>query len=105
MKSPYDLTNQTFGKWKVITRAPNYRGNARWNTLCECGRQGVVWGRVLRNGKSLSCKTCANTIHGFSGSRTHTIWMNMIGRCSRATHKDWNLYGGRGIYVCDRGTT
>jgi hypothetical protein len=29
-------------------------------------------------------------------------WQSMIQRCTRATHPKFNLYGGRGIMVCDR---
>lgn len=52
-----DLTDMQFGKLHVIRRADNDKnGNPRW--LCECkgcGREVVVYGKTLRNGKSRSC--------------------------------------------------
>lgn len=30
------------------------------------------------------------------------IWSQMRQRCSRETHKDYRLYGARGIRVCER---
>lgn len=38
------------------------------------------------------------------GARTAEwrVWMDMRGRCTRATHRDWKDYGGRGIVVCGR---
>jgi hypothetical protein len=38
-------------------------------------------------------------------SKTHPdyeIWKGMIKRCENQAHKDFHLYGGRGIRVCDR---
>ncbi|MFD2421616.1 helix-turn-helix transcriptional regulator [Amycolatopsis pigmentata] len=32
----------------------------------------------------------------------YDTYMDMIGRCSRPTHKRWTSYGGRGITVCER---
>jgi hypothetical protein len=52
----------------------------------------------------------AKTTHGQSRSRrtgrkaspTYNIWAQMVQRCTNPKHKDWRLYGGRGITVCDR---
>lgn len=40
--------------------------------------------------------------HGKSDTPIYRIWSQMIERCTRVTHKRYALYGGRGIYVCDR---
>ena len=40
--------------------------------------------------------------HGLSGTRICKIWHAMIARCSNPKHRDWPLYGARGIAVCDR---
>ena len=60
MKTKFNLTSKTFDKWTVVERGPNYRGNARWYVICECGIKGLVIGRLLMNGKSKGCKNCIN---------------------------------------------
>ena len=39
--------------------------------------------------------------HGFSNSRLYTIYSGMIARCYNTKHMHYDLYGGRGIRVCD----
>lgn len=56
MSKPIDLTNQTFNRWTVISRAPNNkRGETMWNCVCECGKKKIVSGYSLRSGSSKSC--------------------------------------------------
>lgn len=40
--------------------------------------------------------------HGMSKTSTYKSWKNMKERCYLKTRKDFHLYGGRGIAVCDR---
>lgn len=35
--------------------------------------------------------------HGLSGTRTHSVWMNMKARCNNPKHPQYKDYGGRGI--------
>ncbi len=50
------MAGQKWGRWTVISRAPNCpRGQARWLCQCECGERRVVAGGTLRNGTSQSC--------------------------------------------------
>lgn len=37
-----------------------------------------------------------------SGTKTYHSWNAMRSRCYRPTNKDFKIYGGRGIKVCDR---
>lgn len=57
MSKLIDLTNQTFGYWKVLQRAENSKdGRAKW--LCECtacGIQRSVDGSHLRGGRTTNC--------------------------------------------------
>ena len=39
--------------------------------------------------------------HGFSNSRLYTVYRAMLARCYNPKHIHYNLYGGRGIKVCD----
>jgi hypothetical protein len=36
------------------------------------------------------------------GSREHSTWRGMIGRCQHPNHYAYSYYGGRGIAVCER---
>lgn len=55
-----DLTNQIFGKLKVLERAENTKDNkAQWLCQCDCGNKRIVVGKYLRNGSVKSCKECA----------------------------------------------
>jgi hypothetical protein len=42
------------------------------------------------------------TTHGQSKNPMHNIWSMIKRRCLNPTYKEWHLYGGRGITVCDR---
>jgi hypothetical protein len=44
----------------------------------------------------------AQTTHGLSGHRLYRVWRGMIARCSCPAANDYDIYGGRGIRVCDR---
>ena len=52
-----DETGNVYGKLTVISR--NYDvskdGRAMWNCQCECGNTHIVSGKLLREGKVLSC--------------------------------------------------
>lgn len=39
---------------------------------------------------------------GVSKDPTYYVWLNMVGRCYRATWDSYKNYGARGITVCDR---
>lgn len=58
-KRPIDLTGRTFGRLKVIERAPNdeISRNPRplWLCECECGNMTVVCGANLRHNLTRSC--------------------------------------------------
>lgn len=43
-----------------------------------------------------------NLRHGDTGTRFHSIWVDMRGRCSSPRKTMYPRYGGRGISVCDR---
>lgn len=99
-----EMTDQRFGKWIVLKRAPNYRnGKARWFCRCDCGKEQIVQSGDLRNGHSKGCRICQinrrNTKHGKKGTRLYHIWRNMIQRCENPNHKAYKDYGGRGIRV------
>lgn len=53
-----DLTDKTFGRWKIIMRVENNKqGSSQWLCECECEKhtRKVILGSKLNSGRSLSC--------------------------------------------------
>lgn len=105
MTKKLSLLGQTFGRLTVISEAPSRKGqHSRWVCLCSCGKQTIVDGTHLNTGRSKSCgclrhdvsKDC-NTVHGFSGSKLYSTWLDVKKRCHDTKRKDFKHYGGRGI--------
>lgn len=105
-----DYTGQKFGKLTVTHLADPYispSGNkiTKWSCSCECGTTNVIVAGVkLKNGHTKSCGCYhkqrareAKTTHGYSYTRLYKIWAAMKERCDNPKHKDYTLYGGRGI--------
>lgn len=103
------MIGRRFGALTVVSQAPNYRTEARWNCECACGGTAIVRGGALRNGNTKSCG-CRRaevgrqhlTVHGLSERPEYEIWKTMRQRCLNRKNKKYASYGGRGIKVCDR---
>ena len=103
-KIKYDLTGLRFGRWVVL----KYLGSETWLCKCDCGTVKKVKGRNLREGESLSCGCLHkeivgknSTTHGKSKTRLYKIWCNMKCRCYTPSSTKYEMYGGRGISVCN----
>lgn len=108
-----DLTGEKFGRLTVLYRTkdhyyPNGRHDVQYLCKCDCGNEVVVLGIHLRSGHTLSCGCLRSdktrnkmTKHGKTDTRIHCIWKNMKARCLNQNRKDYKLYGGRGITICD----
>ncbi len=108
MSAFIDLVGQRFGRLTVIERGENdKRGEIRWLCRCDCGNLKVVYGSLLRKGKTRSCGCLRKEVaedkarkHGGSTSRLYNIWKQMRKRCYNANNPVFRWYGGRGITVC-----
>lgn len=76
--------------------------------VCDCGTVGVYRVSNLKSGKVKSCgcyrrEWAANKArtHGLTGTPEWGVWAAMKRRCQNPNTKDYALYGGRGIKVCD----
>jgi hypothetical protein len=73
---------------------------------CECGKAFVTqYGNAIRY-QSCGCLSKSilrqkNTVHGYSHTKIHTLWCEMMRRCTIETRREYKNYGGRGITVCD----
>lgn len=104
-----DLTGRTFGHWKVQGRGETRYTRVHWICTCSCGIVKQVSGCHLVSGNSTNCgcsKPKGNASvrykHGLTGTAEHKIWMSMRSRCSNPNNNHYHLYGGRGIFVCER---
>lgn len=104
-----------FGEWSIIGEAdpyirPDGGGAMRMVACrCSCGTERSIPPHILKRGQSRQCGCrnsemiiASNMVHGMSESPEHRTWAHMKERCSNPNNKDWHLYGGRGIRVCDR---
>lgn len=81
-------------------------------TRCDCGTEKIVRFNYLMNGHTKSCgcligiknKSRATHKHTERGNinRTYAIYRDMRTRCENPHYRQFYLYGGRGIKVCDR---
>ena len=112
-KPKENLVGRKFGKLTVIKYA-GYKTTAagivyhQWLCNCDCGNTKIATGRDLN---SLHCQSCgclphkAKNIswakHHKSNTRLYNVWKSMKGRCYTKSCSNYDLYGGRGITVCD----
>lgn len=103
-----DLTKQNFNRLTVLERAKNRNGRVYWKCLCICGNITIVQGCSLTSKATQSCgclhKECVkqiNSTHCMSNTPEFHTWESIIKRCTNPNTIGWELYGGRGIKICE----
>lgn len=103
-----DLTGRRFGRLLVVEKHGHKGKAVAWLCKCDCGSEVIVRGKDLRSGATQSCGCIhreqlieRNTTHGLCGQRLYNIWGCMVQRCYNSNTPCYNLYGGRGITICD----
>lgn len=106
-----DLSGERYGRLQVIKRIGTKQGSPLWLCNCDCGNTTEVISRNLRSGNTSSCgcvhseqlahRNYENRTHGDTDSRLYGVWHSMKQRCYDKNRKDYQDYGGRGIYVCE----
>ena len=101
-----DLTGQKFGMLTAI-KPERIKQMTHWHCVCDCGKKVSIRSARLRKGRIKSCGcNMYNKGHGQASptapSPTYITWRCMKNRCKYPTAHNWDLYGGRGITVCDR---
>lgn len=113
LPSASGIAGMRFGRLTVISRVGSDRKRqSTWLAACDCGATKIVAAVYLRNGEVKSCGCLvresssangkARKRHGFHGTSTYRIWSGMMTRCFNENDHAFQLYGGRGIRVCDK---
>jgi len=102
-----DMTGRRFGRLTVVSAEhSDSRGNSRWLCLCDCGKQKIIAGRILKSGGSKSCgclnlEMCRNSKrafkHGLRKSPEYRLFYHAKARCEVPGNNRYKYYGGRGI--------
>ena len=69
---------------------------------CKCGTEKYIRVDQIISKKQKSCGCYKyNLKTGFSHSRLYPVWKSLIARCYNPKNQRYNVYGARGIKVCD----
>jgi len=101
-------------RWTVLSFHEKRGRSYYWLCKCDCGNEKVVCTgdltRRRRPTKSCGClvkeavsraTTNRNLIHGLSSHPLYILWGGMKNRCTYKSNREFHVYGGRGIKVCD----
>ena len=110
MSKIIDETGNTYTYLKVLEKANSIGGRAAWKCQCRCGKEIIVKGVYLRNGKVKSCgcyqkeqtsKACSKDLIGQTIGN-FTVLESIQGEKNGERHK-WrcrcNLCGNENVYI------
>lgn len=105
MPNLIDIRNNKFGKLKVVELSDykSKHADIYWICECDCGGQMITSSISLRYGTRKQCKNCDkkdSEVVAFN-ERIKRIWRHMKRRCYNENDEKYNIYGGRGITICD----
>lgn len=112
IKTPPLTVGQRFGRVVILkfTGRDKYKA-LRWDCKCDCGKLFNTRAYALARGltKSCGCGWVENgrrvgllKTHGMTNTPEYRSWQKMRDRCYNENGNAFELYGGRGIKVCDR---
>lgn len=98
------MIGDVYGYWTVI--GPEYTDSAyikRCLCRCQCGTEKPVRIFSLRTGVSRSCCYIPHKKeNALRRNSLYRLWKGFRQRCYNVNNPKYYLYGGRGIYVCER---
>ena len=109
MRKFVDLTGKKFGRL-IVVREDGYNKhmNRKWLCQCECGNYCSLTTSTLNSGHTQSCGCLHKdllrerlTTHGGTHDKLYNTWWDMKRRCEKSYDKNYDIYGGQGIKVCD----
>ena len=98
-----------YNRLTVVKEVEQRNKVRRFLCECDCGNQKEFILYNLRNGNTTSCGCVRKEMmseqfktHGMTNTKVFNAWMNMKRRCYEPNYKNYYLWGGRGVRVCDR---
>lgn len=107
-----DISGQKFNRLTAIKfdgcRRTYGKALAFWIFRCDCGTELSRCSTSVISGNTKSCGCLRREAarnrqrtHGLSETNEYKIWQLVKNRCLNENAEDYELYGGRGITVCD----
>lgn len=99
---------QVFGKLTVLGDAPRTGVNRKVTARCECGtvKDFILYNLRTGHTSSCGCLPSVKVKHGHARKAgrhpTYAVYRDMITRCTNPNYRDFHMYGGRGISICER---
>lgn len=93
-KGVYVRSSEQLEQLRERNRSPQMRSIPR--VISDEARQRMSEARTIHG------HTRRSQMGGRNTSSTFHVWAAMIQRCTNPRNRDWGLYGGRGITVCER---
>src|ERR1700743_3058124 len=94
-----DLTGKKFGKLTVKSQSISRNRQSRWNCICDCGKETIVYSNDLKRGDTQSCGCIRRslgklklTTHGMSDSAEFSAWIAMQVRCFSKKSRSYKRY-------------
>lgn len=118
MPAKADVSGIRFGRLVATSNDKTVRENTGRSLrliecLCDCGNTHFAQVKHLRSGESKSCGclyqeklALGNVKHGHcpanSTTKEYRAWLNIKQRCTNPNSSHFDLYGGRGISMCQQ---
>ena len=106
MPKKSNLVGRKFHRLLVVSFAfASERGRRNYICRCDCGTEKIIPGRSMVSGGIMSCgcyRLERTITHGQSNTSTYRSWQHMLTRCLDSKSDSFQLYGGRGITVCEQ---
>ena len=103
-----DYRGRRFGLLTAIERVGtgSRQKSALWRCVCDCGSQVDVSAAHLVKTPDRDCgcrtRTTTDGVPDACARPEYPCWSGMWTRCTWPGHRNYGLYGGRGISVCER---
>ncbi len=98
------IKNKEETRWVFVKdidrRSPNNKRIALYK--CVCGNIKEVIKSNVKSGGSKSCGCIKRSTFVSDHRKEHNAWRDMRYRCNNTNSPVYPLYGGRGIFICDR---